>query len=116
MRHRPTKLQSLSGALDGRRHADAAKSEDASLGSRHGVSAGSGAVMLRDKRERLRDQVVCGWLGRHQGVGPADGGAGHDPRTAGQRRGASSNRAREPRGQIGPAVAMTSNRSLYKKA
>ena len=78
MQQRPVQLQSVSFALDGRRHADAAESEGASLGSGNLVGASGGAVLLGDERECLRDEVVCWGLGRHERVGAADGGAGYD--------------------------------------
>ena len=88
MRQRPAQLQSISIALDGSRHADAAESEDASLGSHYAVSTGGGTVVLGDERECVWYEVVCGWVGRHERVGAADGGAGHDSRLVGQRDGA----------------------------
>lgn len=89
MQQRPAQLQSLSFALDGSRRADAAESENASLGSRHAISAGGGVIVLRLERECVWYEVVRGWVGRHERVGAADGRAGQGSGTADQRDGAS---------------------------
>ena len=85
MRQRPIELQSLSQPMDVRRGANVAESEDASPESPNAVSASRSAIMLRNERKRLRYEMVYRWLGRHEGVGTADGGAGYDSRLANKR-------------------------------
>ena len=84
MRHGPTELQSLPLPLDGRRRADAAGSEAANHEHHNGIGARRGAVVLGKRHEYLRDEVVRRRMGRHEGVGTADGGNGDGPGAFGQ--------------------------------
>ncbi len=89
MRQRSVQLQSVCFALDGRSHANATESEDASLGSDHPVGSGCGIVVLRDEHEFVWDKMVCGWMGWYERLGAADGSIRHDSRLVGQRNGTS---------------------------
>ena len=84
MRHGPTELQSLPLPLDGRRNADAARFKDANSEHINGISARRRAVVLGKRHECMRDEVVRRRMGRHEGVGPADGGDGDDSGPLGQ--------------------------------
>ena len=84
MRHGPTELQSLPLPLDGRRLADAARSEAANHEHNNSIGARRGVVVLGERYEYMRDEMVRGWMGRHERVGTTDGGDGDDPGAVGQ--------------------------------
>ena len=84
MRHGSAQLQSVSQPVDGSRRTDGADPKDPDFKQHNAIRAGRRAVMLRLERERLRDEVVCWNLGRHEGIRAANGSTGYDPGTVGQ--------------------------------